>query len=147
MSYGRLLTAMVTPLNEKFEVDYAEASRLAQHLVAHGSEGIVVDSTTGESPILTTEEKLELFRVVKKSVGSKSKVIAGVGSNSTQASVAMALRAIEADLDGLIAVVPYYNKPSQERLYRHFARSQKQRRSRLSATSRLDKSFGINDRS
>lgn len=120
MSFGRLLTAMVTPMNEKLEVDFQAAARLAQHLVEHGSDGIVVASTTGESPTLTGEEKLELFRVVKKAVSSKAKVIAGVGTNSTEASVTMALRAVETGVDGLIAVVPYYNKPSQEGLYQHF---------------------------
>ena len=120
MSFGRLLTAMVTPMNEKLEVDYQAAANLAQHLVEHGSDGIVVASTTGESPTIGDEEKLELFRAVKKAVGSKVKVIAGVGSNSTQESVGMALRAVKTGVDGLIAVVPYYNKPSQEGLYRHF---------------------------
>ncbi|WP_028305447.1 4-hydroxy-tetrahydrodipicolinate synthase [Desulfitobacterium sp. PCE1] len=120
MSFGRLLTAMVTPMNKELEVDYQAAADLAQYLVRHGSDGIVVASTTGESPTLADEEKLELFRVVKKAVGSKAKVIASVGSNSTQESVGMALRTLETEVDGLIAVVPYYNKPSQEGLYRHF---------------------------
>lgn len=120
MSFGRLLTAMVTPINEKSEVNYPEARKLAQHLVEHGTEGIVVASTTGESPTLTNEEKLELFRVVKEAVGSKAKVIAGVGSNCTQESVALAIRSTQTGVDGLITVVPYYNKPSQEGLYKHF---------------------------
>lgn len=120
MSFGRLLTAMVTPINEKSEVNYPEARKLAQHLVEHGTEGIVVASTTGESPTLTNEEKLELFRVVKEAVGSKAKVIAGVGSNCTQESVALAIRSTQTGVDGLITVVPYYNKPSQEGLYQHF---------------------------
>lgn len=120
MSFGRLLTAMVTPMNEKLEVDFQAAASLAQYLVEHGSDGIVVASTTGESPTLATEEKLELFRVVKKAVGSRAKVIAAVGTNSTEASVTMAFRAVETGVDGLIAVVPYYNKPSQEGLYQHF---------------------------
>lgn len=120
MGFGPILTAMITPMNERLEVDYAEAKRLALHLIEHGSDGLVVCGTTGESPTLTVEEKLELFRVVKEAVGSRAAVIAGVGSNSTAASVRMTELSNEIDLDGVMAVVPYYNKPSQEGLYRHF---------------------------
>jgi 4-hydroxy-tetrahydrodipicolinate synthase len=120
MSLGRILTAMVTPLNDQLEVDYEEAKRLAIYLAEHGSDGIVVAGTTGESPTITSEEKLELFRVVKEAVGSKAIVIAGIGSNSTEASVALAQKAEDTGVDGLMAVVPYYNKPSQEGMYQHF---------------------------
>jgi 4-hydroxy-tetrahydrodipicolinate synthase len=120
MSFGSLLTAMVTPINENGEVNYPEARKLAQHLLEHGTEGIVVASTTGESPTLCNEEKLELFRVVKEAVGSKAKVIAGVASNCTRESVALAVRAARTGVDGFITVVPYYNKPSQKGLYQHF---------------------------
>jgi 4-hydroxy-tetrahydrodipicolinate synthase len=111
---------MVTPMNDKFEVDYQEAERLALYLIEHGSDGIVVSGTTGESPTITAEEKLELFRVVKQAVGSKAKVIAGVGSNSTDASISLARKAQDTGVDGIMAVVPYYNKPSQEGMYQHF---------------------------
>lgn len=120
MSLGRILTAMVTPMNENLEVDFSESGRLAQYLVEHGSDGIVVAGTTGESPTLSVEEKLELFRVVKKAVGNQVTVIAGIGSNSTEASIALARRAADTGVDGLMAVVPYYNKPSQEGMYQHF---------------------------
>lgn len=120
MGFGPILTAMITPMNERLEVDYDEAKRLALHLIEHGSDGLVVCGTTGESPTLTAEEKLELFRVVKEAVGSRGAVIAGVGSNSTEASVHMTERSNDIALDGVMAVVPYYNKPSQEGLYRHF---------------------------
>lgn len=120
MSFGRLLTAMITPMNDNLNVDYQKASKLAQHLVEHGSEGLVIASTTGETPTLSNEEKLELFRAVKKAVGFKAQVIAAIGSNSTQESTALAVRAARTGVDGLIAVVPYYNKPSQEGLYKHF---------------------------
>lgn len=120
MSFGRILTAMVTPMNDALEVDYAEAKRLAQYLIDHGSDGIVVCGTTGESPTLTSEEKCELFRVVKQVVGSQGMVIAGIGSNSTAGSVALARQAETTGVDGLMAVVPYYNKPSQEGMYQHF---------------------------
>lgn len=120
MSFGRILTAMVTPMNEALEIDYKEAGRLALHLVKHGNDGIVVAGTTGESPTISSEEKLELFKVVKEAVGSRAVVIAGVGSNTTEGSIALAKEAAAIGVDGLMAVVPYYNKPSQEGLYQHF---------------------------
>lgn len=120
MSLGRILTAMVTPMNDNLEVDYLESGRLAKYLSEHGSDGIVVAGTTGESPTLSAEEKLELFRVVKEAVGKNVIVIAGIGSNSTAASVALARKAVDTGVDGLMAVVPYYNKPSQEGMYQHF---------------------------
>lgn len=120
MALDRVLTAMVTPMNDKFDVNYQEAERLAVYLTEHGSDGIVVAGTTGESPTITPEEKLELFRVVKRAVGSKATVIAGVGSNSTEASVSLARMAQDTGVDGIMAVVPYYNKPSQEGMYQHF---------------------------
>lgn len=120
MAIGRILTAMVTPMNEKLDVNYQEAERLAVYLTEHGSDGIVVAGTTGESPTITPEEKLELFQVVKKAVGSKATVIAGVGSNSTDASESLARKAQDTGVDGIMAVVPYYNKPSQEGMYQHF---------------------------
>ncbi|GAB6154533.1 4-hydroxy-tetrahydrodipicolinate synthase [Desulfosporosinus burensis] len=120
MSLGRILTAMVTPMNEALEVDYQEAIRLAQHLIAHGSDGVVVCGTTGESPTVTDQEKIELFKAVKGALGSKATVIAGIGSNSTNSSIALARKAATTGVDGLMAVVPYYNKPSQEGMYQHF---------------------------
>ncbi|HWQ88868.1 MAG TPA: 4-hydroxy-tetrahydrodipicolinate synthase [Desulfitobacteriaceae bacterium] len=120
MSFGRILTAMVTPMNDNLEIDYASARSLAQYLINHGSDGIVVCGTTGESPTLTNEEKINMFREVKKAVGSSGIVLAGVGSNSTAASVNLAIQAAATGVDGIMAVVPYYNKPSQEGMYRHF---------------------------
>jgi 4-hydroxy-tetrahydrodipicolinate synthase len=120
MSLGRIMTAMVTPLNDQLEINYQEAERLAVYLAEHGSDGIVVAGTTGESPTITAEEKLELFSIVKKAVGSKATVIAGIGSNSTEASISLAKKAQETGVDGIMAVVPYYNKPSQEGMYQHF---------------------------
>lgn len=120
MSFGRILTAMVTPMNELLEVDYKAAGQLALHLVEHGNDGIVVAGTTGESPTISSEEKLELFKVVKEAVGSRAVVIAGIGSYTTDESVALAKKAAAIGVDGLMAVVPYYNKPSQEGLYQHF---------------------------
>ena len=120
MSFGRILTAMVTPLNEASEVDYKEAQNLAEYLITHGSDGVVVCGTTGESPTIKEAEKVELFKAVKEAVGTRGTVIAGVGSNSTEPSVALARKAAATGVDGLMAVVPYYNKPSQEGMYQHF---------------------------
>jgi 4-hydroxy-tetrahydrodipicolinate synthase len=120
MDFGRILTAMVTPMNEYLEVDYANARNLAKYLIRHGSDGIVVCGTTGESPTLTNEEKLNMFKEVKNAVGISGTVLAGVGSNSTAASVDLAVQAVKTGVDGIMAVVPYYNKPSQEGMYQHF---------------------------
>lgn len=118
--FGRLMTAMVTPLGPDLSVDLAQAGRLARFLVEQGSQSLVVAGTTGESPTLSTEEKLALFRTVKEAVGDRAAVIGGTGSNDTAASVALTRVAAEAGLDGIMAVVPYYNKPSQEGMYQHF---------------------------
>ncbi len=118
--FGRVITAMVTPFDAQGGVDYDEAARLAQHLAAHGNDGLVVAGSTGESVTLSTEEKLGLFRAVQKAVGGKTKVLAGVGSPSTADTVALVQAASETGVDGLLVVTPAYNKPSQEGLYRHF---------------------------
>lgn len=120
MELGRLLTAMVTPFNAGLEVDFAAAERLAQHLIDTGSEGIVVSGTTGESPTLTEAEKLELFRVVKRVAGGKAAVVAGTGNYCTAESIALTREAEKIGVTAVMLVAPYYNKPSQEGLYRHF---------------------------
>ncbi|MBI3968831.1 MAG: dihydrodipicolinate synthase family protein, partial [Chloroflexi bacterium] len=117
---GRLLTAMVTPFDASGAVDYELAGRLAGALVDSGSDGVVVSGTTGESPTLTAAEKVRLFREVKSALGSRGTVVAGVGNYSTAESVELAREAEHAGADGLLLVVPYYNKPPQEGLYRHF---------------------------
>lgn len=118
--FGRLVTAMVTPFTEDLSLDYDRAAALARRLVEQGSEGLVVVGTTGESPTLSGEEKLRLFRTVKEAVGSGVPVLAGTGSNSTAATVEFSRRAAETGVDALLLVAPYYNKPPQEGLYRHF---------------------------
>lgn len=120
MVFGRLLTAMITPFNEQMEVDYQKAKELALYLVENGNDGIVVCGTTGESPTLTTDEKVKLFRTVKDAVGDRAVVIAGTGSNSTKSSIDLTKLAQETGVDGVMLVAPYYNKPSQEGLYAHF---------------------------
>ena len=119
--FGRVITAMVTPFQEDGSVNYAVAEKLAAHLVANGSDGILVCGTTGESPTLTWEEEYQLFQVVQKAVAGKGKVIAGTGSNSTQEAIAATQKAAQLGLDGSLQVVPYYNKPPQSGLYQHFA--------------------------
>lgn len=118
--FGRLITAMVTPFRDDLSVDYDSVGRLARSLVDSGSQGLLVAGTTGESPTLTEDEKLALFRTVKAAVGNRATVIGATGSNNTAASVALTAQAAAVGLDGVMAVVPYYNKPSQEGLYHHF---------------------------
>lgn len=117
---GRVLTAMVTPFTPEGKVDFEETARLARYLVDNGSDGLVVTGTTGESATLTDEEKLELYRTVKKEVGERAAVIAGTGSNNTAATVELTVEAEKAGADGIMLVAPYYNKPSQEGMYQHF---------------------------
>ncbi|HIE08999.1 MAG TPA: 4-hydroxy-tetrahydrodipicolinate synthase [Armatimonadetes bacterium] len=118
--FGRLITAMVTPFDTELKVDYDKAGELAERLVKEGSDGLLVAGTTGESPTLTDEEKLELYRVVKEAVGGRAKVIAGTGTNCTAKSIELTKKAEEVGVDGILLVAPYYNKPPQEGLYRHF---------------------------
>lgn len=120
VDFGRLLTAMVTPFDKNLEVNLAQAKKLARYLVENGSDGIVVAGTTGESPTLTRDEKLELFRAVVEEVGGRATVIAGTGNYSTRDSIALTQAAEKVGVDGVMLVCPYYNKPSQEGLYRHF---------------------------
>ncbi len=117
---GRLLTAMVTPFTPEGDVDYAQAQRLAMALLNSGSDGVVVSGTTGEAPTLTTEEKLRLFAEVKRAVGDAGVVVAGTGNYNTAESVELSREAARAGVDGLLLTAPYYNKPTQEGLFRHF---------------------------
>ncbi|MEO6909238.1 MAG: 4-hydroxy-tetrahydrodipicolinate synthase [Abditibacteriaceae bacterium] len=117
--FGSLITAMVTPFTSTEAVDYARAEALTNRLLENGSDGLVVSGTTGESPTLTPSEKLELFRVVKAAAGD-APVIANTGDNETAFSVELSKQAEQIGVDALLLVVPYYNKPSQEGLYRHF---------------------------
>ena len=118
---GRLLTAMVTPFDKSGEVDYDAAKRLASALIDSGSDGLVVTGTTGESPTLTSEEKIRLWAEVKAEIGDRGSVIAGSGSYCTAESVELTREAERVGADGALLVVPYYNKPPQEGLYEHFA--------------------------
>ena len=117
---GRLLTAMVTPFDSEGRVDYAQARKLALALVASGSDGVVVAGTTGESPTLTPEEQTRLFAEIKEALDGEGDVVAGTGSNSTAEAVKYTEDATKVGADAVLSVVPYYNKPPQEGLYRHF---------------------------
>ncbi|MBM7655349.1 4-hydroxy-tetrahydrodipicolinate synthase [Neobacillus cucumis] len=120
MNFGKVITAMVTPFDEKGEVDYSATKALVNHLINNGTEALVVSGTTGESPTLTTEEKVSLFKLVVEEAAGRIPVIAGTGSNNTRASIQLTNLAAEVGVDGILLVVPYYNKPSQEGIYQHF---------------------------
>ena len=119
--FGRLLTAMVTPFNADGSVNYEKAADLAEWLINNGSDGLVVAGSTGEAATMSAEEKLELFRVVVNRINKRVPVIAGTGSNNTTDSVKMTKMAEAMGVDGALIVGPYYNKPTQEGFYQHFA--------------------------
>ena len=118
--FGRVLTAMVTPFTADGALDLDGAQRLATHLVDAGNDGLIVNGTTGESPTTSDAEKADLVRAVLEAVGDRAHVVAGVGTNDTRHSIELARAAEQAGAHGLLTVTPYYNKPPQEGLYRHF---------------------------
>jgi 4-hydroxy-tetrahydrodipicolinate synthase len=119
--FGRLMTAMITPMTPDGAVDYDGAARLAAYLVEDmRNEGLVLNGTTGEAPTTTDEEKAHLVRVVREAVGDRATVIAGVGTNITAHSIELAREAEKAGAHGLLVVTPYYNKPAQDALAAHF---------------------------
>lgn len=121
MDFGRLITAMVTPFNDQNEINWSECERLITYLIEEQkSDSIVVCGTTGESPTLTDEEKVALFRFAVEKTNGRARIIAGTGSNNTAHSIHLTKVAEEAGVDGILLVVPYYNRPSQEGMYRHF---------------------------
>jgi 4-hydroxy-tetrahydrodipicolinate synthase len=117
---GEVLTAIVTPFHSDGSVDYDRFRELAQHLVDHGSDGIVVFGTTGESPTLSDGEKLELLSAALDAVGDRSTVIAGTGTYATDHSVHLTARAHELGAHGFLVVTPYYNKPPPRGIVEHF---------------------------
>jgi len=119
-SFGRVITAMVTPFDDDGNVNYEVAQKLAAHLVENGSDGLVICGTTGESPTLSWNEEYQLFQAVKSAVNGKAKILAGTGSNSTREAIEATQKAAKLGLDGSLQVVPYYNKPPQEGMYEHF---------------------------
>lgn len=119
--FGRLLTAMVTPMTFDGAVDLRRTGELAHKLVEEqNNDGIVVNGTTGESPTTTDSEKAEIVKAVVEAVGSDATVVAGVGTNDTAHTIELARQATEAGADGLLVVTPYYSKPSQAGIIEHF---------------------------
>lgn len=118
--FGRMITAMVTPFTPDNQLDLSLAAGLANRLLDTGSDGLVVCGTTGESPTVFYDQKMDLFRAVIDAVGGRGPIIANAGDNCTDDSVAFASKVAALGVDAIMAVVPYYNKPPQEGLYRHF---------------------------
>jgi 4-hydroxy-tetrahydrodipicolinate synthase len=118
--FGRVSTAMVTPFDSKGHIDLPKTTQLINHLIANGTDSLVVAGTTGESPTLTKEEKLALFKHVVKVVDKRIPVIAGTGSYNTYESIELTRKAEQLGVDAVMLVAPYYNKPNQEGLYQHF---------------------------
>ena len=117
---GRLITAMVTPFKENGQVDFARAKEFALALIDTGSDGLLIGGTTGESPSMNNDEKLELFKSVKDAVGNNANVIAGTTDNNTYGSIELSKEAEKLGVDAILLTVPAYNKPTQEGLIKHF---------------------------
>lgn len=120
--FGPVLTAMVTPFTADGGLDLDGARNLATYLVANGNDGVVVAGTTGESPTISYSEQRELIAAIRDAIPDAS-LVAGAGSNATKTSIKNTEMATEAGADGILSVSPYYNRPSQEGLYQHFAAS------------------------
>ncbi|HZW45191.1 MAG TPA: 4-hydroxy-tetrahydrodipicolinate synthase [Dermatophilaceae bacterium] len=118
--FGRVFTAMISPMNPDGSLDLAGAQELAVHLMDLGHDGLVVNGTTGESPTTTDAEKIDLVRAVVEAVGHRAHIIAGAGSNNTAHSIESARAAAKAGANGLLVVTPYYNKPPQDGVLAHF---------------------------
>ena len=117
---GRVLTAMVTPFDASGAVDHDGLTDLAKALIASGSDGLVVSGTTGEVPTLSIEEQVDVWRTVRAAVGPDVGLVAGASTNATNESLRMVEQGVGAGMDALMLTVPYYNKPPQEGLVRHF---------------------------
>ncbi|MBS5449750.1 MAG: 4-hydroxy-tetrahydrodipicolinate synthase [Coriobacteriia bacterium] len=118
--FGRLITAIVTPFDDAGNVDFATFAELVEFQFSNGADSLVVCGTTGESPCISTPDKLALFAEAKRVAAGRGSIIANVGGNCTAASIELAREAVALGVDGLLVVVPYYNKPSQEGMFQHF---------------------------
>jgi 4-hydroxy-tetrahydrodipicolinate synthase len=118
--FGRIATAVITPFDSRGGIDYAAAKRLVEHLAANGSDAVVVAGTTGEGATLSAEERVELFKFWADSAPDGLKVVANTGTNVTDESVKLTQQATKAGVDGVMAVMPYYNKPNTDGQIRHF---------------------------
>lgn len=124
-NFGRVITAMITPFADDGSVDYEAAVRLAKHLIEHGSEGLLVGATTGEGATMSEVEKLKLYDIMVKEVGAKAAgkkvpVVANVGGIDTKASIEFGKKVQALGVDAILAIVPFYVKPTQEGMYQHF---------------------------
>lgn len=119
-TFGRVLTAMATPFDETGKVDYEQARKLALALLDSGTDGLVLTGTTGESPTLSSEEKLRLYSEVRAAIGGRAPIIAGTCNYNTAESIELSKEAQKLGVDGILGTVPYYNKPPQEGIYQHF---------------------------
>ncbi|GAA0461678.1 4-hydroxy-tetrahydrodipicolinate synthase [Alkalibacillus silvisoli] len=120
MDFGKVLTAMVTPFDSEGKLDLNKTEMLVEHLIANGSDGLVLGGTTGESPTLSDDEKLKLFKFVSEVVNDRIPVLAGAGSNNTEATIQLTKEAELTGVNGIMLVTPYYNKPNEAGLYQHF---------------------------
>lgn len=119
--FGRLLTAMVTPFTADGGVDYAAGADFAEWLLANGSDGLVVEGSTGEAATMTAEEKFKFMETIVERVGGKAPIVAGAGTNCTASTIELVQKMEAIGVDGVLVVGPYYNKPTQEGYYQHFA--------------------------
>lgn len=120
INFGKVSTAMVTPFDSKGNIDFAKTTQLVNYLIDNGSDSLVIAGTTGESPTLTKEEKIALFRHVVEVANGRVPVIAGTGSNNTRETIDFTKKAEATGVDAIMLVTPYYNKPNQEGFYQHF---------------------------
>lgn len=119
--FGRLLTAMVTPFNEDGSVNYEAGCQLTDWLLANGTDGLVIEGSTGEAATMTMEEKIKFMETIVKHIGGRAPIVAGAGTNCTASTIELAQAMEKCGVDGLLVVGPYYNKPTQEGYYQHFA--------------------------
>ncbi len=118
---GEVITAMVTPMDKTGAIDYDKVETLTKHLISTGSDALLVAGTSGESPTLTNEEEIELVSTVKRAAANKAKIILGAGSNSTATAIEYSKFAQKEEVDAILSVVPYYNKPNQRGIIEHFS--------------------------
>lgn len=118
---GEVITAMVTPMDKIGAIDYDKVEALTKHLISTGSDALLVAGTSGESPTLTNEEEIELVSTVKRAAANKAKIILGAGSNSTESAIEYSKFAQKEEVDAILSVVPYYNKPNQRGIIEHFS--------------------------
>lgn len=119
--FGRLLTAMVTPFNADGSINYAAGADFADWLLANGSDGLVVEGSTGEAATMDMDEKIKFMQTIVARVNGRAKIVAGAGTNCTASTIDLVKKMEACGVDGVLVVGPYYNKPTQEGYYQHFA--------------------------